>query len=311
MSAISPADVALEGFKVVRHKPLIILFWGILLLISNVAGLVFMISTGSGAAMADMEALNRQITADPQSVDTGAVLDVLARLLNGFALTVAISLVIGALLRAAAYRAVLNPAQSSFGYLRLGADEFRQFVVSVAISLVLFVVYLLAAVAAGIVGGILAFVLAMISPALIIIPMFLALIAALAAVIYFWTRLSLAGPQTLAEGKLNLFGSWKLTKGRFWPVFGSYFIAAILALVVLVLGLIIASAPTFAIGGAEGFTALSQPDYSSFAAYFTPAMIAYVVVMAFAMAQCYAVFVCPAAAIYRSITGAAEQEVFA
>ena len=77
------------------------------------------------------------------------------------------------------------------------------------------------------------------------------------------------------------------------------------------LGLIIASAPTFAIGGAGGFTALSQPDYSSFTAYFTPAMIAYVLVMAFAMAQCYAVFVCPAAAIYRSITGAAAQEVFA
>jgi hypothetical protein len=52
---------------------------------------------------------------------------------------------------------------------------------------------------------------------------------------YVVLRLSLAGPQTFAERRITLAGSWRLTKQAFWPMVGSYLIAFILYVVVLFL----------------------------------------------------------------------------
>jgi hypothetical protein len=124
-------------------------------------------------------------------------------------------------------------------------------------------------------------------------------------------RLSLAGAQTLAEGKLNFFGSWTLTRGRFWPIFGTYLMAIILAAVIGLLGFVVAAAPIFAIGGGmKGLSMVMQPNVTTLSAYFTAPIIVYTLIMAFVGAQVDAIVVCPAAAIYRAIKGGEEVEAF-
>ena len=62
-----------------------------------------------------------------------------------------------------------------------------------------------------------------------------ALFAWIAVLIFVPIRLSLAGPHTFADHRLRPFASWTMTKGRFWPMFGAYFLATVFALIVSIL----------------------------------------------------------------------------
>jgi membrane-anchored glycerophosphoryl diester phosphodiesterase (GDPDase) len=65
---------------------------------------------------------------------------------------------------------------------------------------------------------------------------------ALSAVVWFQVRLSLAFPLTLLRREIVIGESWRLTRGRFWTLFGAY-------LVIFVLVTALSVAATFATSG--------------------------------------------------------------
>ncbi len=141
-------------------------------------------------------------------------------------ITTPLSLVAGIILRNAVYRAVLRPSEQGFGYLQVGLDEIRVLIVTLIVGLIAmgltfagtFVVGVLAVL--GTVGALFGG---------------LAMVATVVGVAYVFLRLSLAGPQTFAERRITLRGSWQMTRAAFWPMVGSYLIAFILYLVVFAL----------------------------------------------------------------------------
>ncbi len=137
---------------------------------------------------------------------------------------------LASMLYAAIYRwlGVREGERQSMG-LRLGADEWRLFIIQLLILLVMLVP------SGGVIGLGTALIKAgneglgasLLLVGLLFIPVYLVLAM---------VRLSLAPVQTFATGSLKLFGSWRMTKGAFWVMFLSFAVTAvIMALVSTVL----------------------------------------------------------------------------
>ena len=93
-------------------------------------------------------------------------------------------------------------------------------------------------------------------------------------------RLSLAGPMTFAQRRVRLTGSWALTRGRFWSMFGAYLLAGVLITLAAVLLMIVCCVIAFMLGGIAGVRGLFFPDASSLGAFFTPERIVLMVLNA-------------------------------
>jgi membrane-anchored glycerophosphoryl diester phosphodiesterase (GDPDase) len=142
---------------------------------------------------------------------------------------------------------------------------------------------------------------------------FLAVFLALGVMVFIGVRFSLALPATFAERRIRIRESWRLTKGRFWPLLGCYLLAVILALVIYLLAMMIYLAIAAVVGGGiEGATSVFRPNYSSFGELYSAAMIVYVLVTAVVSAVTTAITTAPAAAAYRDIAGYGQDaaEVF-
>jgi hypothetical protein len=236
MVQFSVSDTAFEGFRITRERPVAVAVW---ILIEIVLLAVTALIMVSNPAYAQMAGLMSSAQTDPQA--TIAALRTLAPSLMSTALmTTPIALVASIILRNAVYRAVLRPTEHSVAYLRVGLDEVRVLLVTLVVALIAmgltflgtFVVGLLALLgtAGALFGG-------------------LAMVATVVGVVYVTLRFSLTGPQTFAERRVNLRGSWQLTRTAFWPMVGSYLIAAILYIVVFVLMSFIRSGLASLLGG--------------------------------------------------------------
>lgn len=216
-------------------------------------------------------------------------------------LTVSLTLVAGVQL-AAAYRAVLRPAEVGFGYLKLGADEFRQIVLLLVFSVIYLLLWGLPfalAVAAHAVGD-------LDTPAAVALYL-LAGVVALALSIWIGVRLSLAPPMTLATGRLQLGRSWALTRGRFGGLLGMYALTIVFAIMLSV----VTEAACDLIAAGAGLTALSlhEPEAFDFAAWSGVMLVGattYVVVYVASQAILLAVFYVPQATAYAEILADGE-----
>jgi hypothetical protein len=304
MAQLSVSDIAVAGFRVARHKPVTIVVWAVASLAMSLVTAGLMLTMG-GAAMTQSMAM----AMNPQALEAnpGAMMALYAQLAPLYGALILISLAYYAVLLPAAYRAVLRPQESAFGYLRFGADEGRQLIVNIVLGLVMIVVYFGSVILMALIVAITAFA----GDVGAVIGTLLGIVALLGSWFYVAVRLSLAGPQTLAERRLRLFGSWALTKGRFWPLFGGYVVAVLLSIVVTILGLVIVFAASAVIGGGmQGLSAVFRPDMSSASAYFTPLMILHLVMMSVVSSLGTAILLCPAAEAYNTLTNANEIEVF-
>lgn len=304
MKGISVSDAALTGFRV---RPKVVAIWAALYIVVQLLVALCMVNMG-GEALTEYMALSQSRRSDPATV-----VALYSRILPTYGVILLIMVPFYTVTMTAAYRVVLRPQEARFGYLRLGADEARQFVVTLVLGILLFVAYMLAAtvtvvVTAGVGAGLAAAgipaALATMISVLIAIPLFLALWAP------FAVRLSLAGPQTLAEGRIRLFDSWRLTKGHFWNMLGVYVIATVLAMIITLLGFVIAFGAAAALGGGmQGLQSIIAPDMSSAGAYFSPLMIIYLIVMSVISAMSLAITLTPPAAIYRDIAGPSSSDL--
>ena len=142
----SATDAAFEGFRVVRRKPMILVWWALFYLVSFF--LIFMVAAGPMAgimaAISDLEAMGPNATPE----DFQPIMAAYAAILP---LVLPLGILIGAVLNAAIARSVLEPGKSAFGYLRIGMDEVRVAVVSLVLGIV---TWLAAVVSFGLAGGV-------------------------------------------------------------------------------------------------------------------------------------------------------------
>jgi hypothetical protein len=295
MAEFSIQDVAFTGFRVVRQHPRALLAWWIYALAFSLAvGLVFV--GLAGRDFMQLMALSRQPTRDPAQV-----LGMMGRLAPAYAAFLILALASNAILSAAMIRAVLRPQDDRLGYLRLGADELRQLGLAVLSFLVFLGVYFAAVVVVGVVAGIL-LALAKAPASVLLVPLVIGVGAVLLVLV---VRLSLAPALTFDTGRVNLFGSWRLTRGRFWRLFGAYLLAFALAAVVYLLSLLLIFAVAAILNGGDPTAAWRTPDMGSLAAYFSPARLAQTVLNAGVSALIWPLIFTPPAAVYRALSPSA------
>ncbi len=135
-----------------------------------------------------------------------------ARLGPYAAVLITLFLLVWAATTQAVFRAMIQPDERRFFFLRLGEDELRLAVMSLAAFLLILIL-----------GGVPAFLLlALASPVLEAAPQLVRVIALAGAAgtiamdIWIGVRLSLIAVETFAEGRFSLGAYWPLTRGRFW-----------------------------------------------------------------------------------------------
>ena len=201
---------------------------------------------------------------------------------------------------------MLRPGEGRWAFLRLSGDELRQlllFLLMIAVGIGAEIVLIIAAAIVG-VGLALALAAAGLSGAHWAIVIMVVL--CYAALAYFGVRLSLASPLTFDSRRVDLFGSWALTRGRFWKLLGAYLLVYLLVIIVGLLVLTISVVLGAVAGGGLGAagTMLFHPDTSSLAAYFTPARLLFTLIWAAASALLWPLMLMPAPEIYRQLTRA-------
>lgn len=299
--AFSATDAAFEGFRLVRRNPVALVGWTLLYLVYTLATLF-----ASGGMMRSMSVWLEQVEAleaGPPPSSPEALLPIMESYMaamSHMAWAIPLSLVIGAVLMAAIARAVLTPGTGGFGYMRLGMDEVRVFVVTLVIAILYAIATAVAFVAALILGGIAISVLEGWGA----LVMVLAILAAIAFMIWLGVRWSLAVPITIDQKKFAFFDSFAATKGRFWPLLGMALIAFIMVVIVSLLAGIV-TMPISMMGGMSMFGTMSD-DPTEMLRNFNPTnpwMIASSVVNAIVYALTVAVIYAPFSAAYRDIVG--------
>lgn len=236
MAEFSTTDVALAGFRLVRAHPRAVAIWALAYL---AMGLVMGAAAAAlvGPTMAEMQA-----SAGDPSEDPAVAFGRLAAMAPFLIVATAAGLVFYSMIYAAIARAVLQPENPGAANLRLGGDEGRQMLLMLLQSLVLFGAYI---------GSAMVAVLLVVGAALVAQPLaavtgVVAMVGVLVGLAFLVVRLSLAPPLTFHTRRVNLFGSWRLTQGRFWSLSGAYLLAAIFTVLVALLGFVITgvSAPS-------------------------------------------------------------------
>lgn len=295
---VSVTDAAFSGFRTARENLRAMLIWMVTFGLFQAAMTALMMPT-LGPVLVDIQAMQGQVNPDEQEV-----LALFNRLVQAVLPLIAPVLLVSAVQSAAVNRMILRPRDSGFGYLRIGADEFRQLAVMLLLVLVMAGVNL----AGGLLLGLLGVAAGLVGPLLVVPVMFVGVVTLICAVVVVSVRLSLAKAQTFATGRINLFGSWGLTRGRFWPILGAYVLAAVMFLIVSTAVQAIAMLAIVAFGG--GFAAVGAvqaPDFSSLQTFLTRGMIINLAVSLVASPFVTLILLCPAPEIYRSLAGTNSQ----
>lgn len=300
--AFSATDAAFEGFRLVRRNPLALVAWTLLYAVLTLTAL-FSLSNMVGP----LEAWTAQADA-MDAVDTPSLEQVVA-LMSQFGAIMAqvawllpVSMIVGAMLGAAVARGVLKPSGDPFGYLRLGMDEVRVLVVTFVLGLVMGLAMFVAFLALGVLiagakaggGGGGAAIAGIVG-----------LLAIVCGLIWLSVRLSLAVPITVAEKRFAFFDSFRLTKGRFWPLLGMAVLAFVMVMVVQLLSAIV-SMPIGMASGMESWSFGSGQDAADVRAALdvtNPWVIAHALVEAVVSALTVGILYAPFAAAYRDIVG--------
>jgi len=287
MAGFSIQDAALSGFAAVRTHPRALLVWTPFAFLLSVLTQVLFIRLGG-----------QEVDWSVLSQDPAQITAIAEKMLPVSAAFMAIGLVTNAIIQAAMMRLMLRPSASRFGYVRLGADELRQLGLGLVALAVVVGGYLICAVVVSVVAG----ALLTVAKPLGVLAFTAGLTGAIVALIAVGVRLSLAIPLTFASARVDLFGSWRLTRGLFWPILGTYVLVVVLFLVVRVFATIL----IFGLGGlALGHEmAALEAMPTSIAECFTPLRLIMALFGAFVTALTWPVVITPSARIYQSLSPA-------
>lgn len=297
--SFSATDAAFEGFRVARRNPMAILIWTVLYAVVAI-GQMFA-AGGMMQSMLSMTEMMEDMEASPPTTIEGwaPLMQAWGEMMGSMAWMLPMSMVLSAVLTAAVARAVLRPGEKAFGFVRLGMDEVRVFVVTLVIG-ILAAIFSMVVFFVAILGG--AFALDAMG-AWGGLVMALAIIVAIGLVIWMAVRWSLAIPITMAEKRIAIFDSFAVTKGRFWPLLGMALIAGVMAFLVMLLCSVV-SAPISLMMGMDIWSSMGGPQAEDIVRMFdvrNPWVIASAVVDAFTYALVLGVCHAPFAAAYKAI----------
>jgi len=291
--SFSASDAAFEGFRLTRRSPMTVLWWALAYIVFF-AGVMALASGPIIQMVSEMERLEGM--SDPQFSDFNALGLTYFSL---FAWIMPLSLVFGAVINAAVARAVLRPAQSAFGYMRLGMDEVRVLVVTLVLAIVFGVIMALGGTVIGFVAG---FANASGTSGLWLAVILGGIVLMLLA-IWLMVRFSLAVPIVVAERRFAFLDSFARTRGRFWPILGMAVLAAVMSLLVGLLGSIIAQAVTLMTGGLNVLSGMEEARLDEILRAAWPALLGWGVINALISALQLAVIYAPFSAAYRELKG--------
>ena len=302
--SIDIGKAAFSGFGLIGRRPLSVLVWGLTyLLLLGLPSLYFLsqiapaymqlISTveASHAAGQSPEEANAAVM---QMMPMFQKASALGWLING------LGIVIRGVLIAAVLRAVIEPENKGFFYLRIGAQEGWQMLLALAIGVLtfvlFFVVFIVAAILAALMGSL--GEAAGVARALVI------LIAAVFCIIIV-LRLSLAPAMTFKDRTFRLFESWTLTRSHT----GALFAIVLILIVLVVLFELIVCGGIFAyiFSNKDALKAHFQthPDPSAIIKSMTPFIIGAVCVGSLLSGAFLAIFIAPFATVYKQLTAGA------
>jgi len=255
-------DFAFEGFRIIRERPKLIAFWGMVILFGN--GL----STLLVVAMAG-QALTSIQTMGTQKIDPSLLATLLEQAMPALVIGTLLNTLTSSVITAAICRVALGEEDDRMGFLKFGMREVQLTV----IGLVLLVMSIVVAVVTLMVAGL----------ASAIVPgddigqkFFLGLGFVVAGGVIVWLRLrlSLNCVQSFDEKRLDLFGSFALTRGIFRPLLAGYVISTVMGLIVLLLCFKVIDAVL-----TLGFGGIPVPDSNTLSAFMTPPTIVYMIMV--------------------------------
>lgn len=279
MAEFSVTEAAFSGFRFIKDRPLTVVGWAIAY-VALIIVMVALLAVLFGASLLPLLMRNpAALEQDPSRLLGAGVGVIVASILIFGVLIVAVTGVI----YAALYRAFLRPEQGGLAFIRLGADEARMMGAYLLLILIWVGIYIAAGVVVassiafmGDLGGLGAFI---------------GIVAGMGALIWVMTRLSLAMPMTFDRRRLSFAQSWKLTKGRFWRMFGTYALVFVVAFIVLLaVSLISQGLAVGAMGAGDFGAAIAVSALFNLTIY--PLL----------MAALFTVWAAPTASIYRQLS---------
>lgn len=320
MSGFSIGETLVSGFRLVVRRPAAVLLWGLAFTAITILPLALVF----GPLLGGLPALVRALQQGGQAADVSDA--VAMRVAGGVLLAIPLLfiavLVAHATITGAIYRSVLEPAKRDFGSLRFGSQELWLILLVLARSVVFSVlggaIMLGAALVCGL-GLLLSAWLAQPWAGLVRAPFFIAAgVGAVAAGVWVWLRLSLAGPMTFAERHFRLFESWTLTRGHVWELLGLGGLLLVIrqglpVLIVLpVWGCVLlfgATSVGFVDFGRVGSAPFGgQADAGALLAAAAPVAVIMVLILMLAIGALQAVFLAPWAVAYRELNRNAKPE---
>ncbi|WP_296595965.1 hypothetical protein [Phenylobacterium sp.] len=231
MTRFSPSDAAMEGFRLTKEHPGVMLAWsavyfgGILLI-----AMVMMATLGP-----QFIALARKGQLNASDLDT--VSDLLAASWPAFILVLMMTALLMSIIAGGVMRLVLRPEEHGFAHLKIGRTELKLTAANLvciglyAVSVIVGVIFTAGAAQAGSVGAALAIILVV------------------AFGCWIGVRLSLLLPTVFETGQVSLRLAWERTKGHFWQLFGMIVLSVIFYVIVWILFSIISFAIVEISGG--------------------------------------------------------------
>ncbi|MDC7675010.1 hypothetical protein [Asticcacaulis machinosus] len=288
-------DFAFEGFRIIRERPMLILFWAPVLLLSQVMSTVILILMAGPEFMAMMEMQRNNGATDPDAVMS--MLSLMQKVTPATAAAFIVSMLFSAIVLCAVYRAVLGGTGDRAGFLKFGKDELRQIVVSVLLLCFVVLLAIVSTIALLILGSVLIGGLSV--PNTVVA----SVTGVVSVAFYIWllVRLSLIPVQSFDQGRINFTGSFKLTKGHFWQLLSGYTVAIIMIFLVITLcEIIFAAVAVSALGGDMGsLNVVYQRDFSKLENLNNPAIIGYMLMSALRAPLLSAIMIGAQAAAYK------------
>lgn len=232
------------AFGLVRRHPLSVLVWGLL----YVAAIGLLVLAMRPLFSVYAELFSRQLAAggkgpmNPQDLQP-----FMGRLQSAGGIVFLSEIGVFALvmiLFTATQRAILRPAERGLFYLRLGGDELRLLGLGLVLAVCLYIAMFLAMLIMFIPAAIIGFASG--SPGAIALIVLVEMVVLTCAMIYVEVRLSLAFPLTFLRRSFVVGEGWRLSRGRFWTLFGAYFVIGLIYVVLASVLVGVAVAPFFA-----------------------------------------------------------------
>lgn len=293
--SFNATESAFEGFRLARRAPFAVMAWSLAYAAFFIVSFIV-----AGRSLIHVLSLAEQVQGGEPSVEQFSELGRAYGLL-GLVMT-PLSMLFGAVLAAAVARAVITPQDRRFGYLRLGRDELRVLAVTIAIGLLVTAVMVTGmAVVLGLAGA----AGAMGLPVLVL-PALLIGLGVVAFGVWLGVRLSLAVPISFAEKRIAVFDSFAVTRGRFWPLLGMAVLAGVMAILVSLLGSMVAAPLTLLSGGLDRIVAVGVVDLPTVIARAWPALLVWMAVNAVLSAAQAGILYAPFSSAYLAIKGASR-----